>query len=228
LQLYCNYQQNDWADLLSLTEFTYNNAYQDLIDALSFFANYGYHPQFNLDVHGRTTPSVSISMKECATQLRELQDQLVEAVKQAQNDQVQYYDVKYKAVEFNVGDKVWLSTLNVRSERQSKKLDWKKMGLYCISTRIGMQVYRLELPSSLRIHPTFHVLLLEPHQENTLSGRIAPPPPVIVGGHGEYEVEEVLDAKCSRNRLFFLVKWKIIRSPTIRGNLHRICSIRRN
>src|SRR5499426_1565660 len=28
LRLYCNYQQNDWNELLSLTEFTYNNTYQ--------------------------------------------------------------------------------------------------------------------------------------------------------------------------------------------------------
>jgi hypothetical protein len=87
LRLYCNYQQNDWADLLSLAEFAYSNASQESIQTSPIFANYGYHPRFNPDVHGRTTPSVSVSSEEHAKCLREIHDHLVEAVKRSQNDQ---------------------------------------------------------------------------------------------------------------------------------------------
>ena len=49
LQVYCNYQQDNWADLLPLAEFSYNNAPSTTTGVSPFFANKGYHP--NLAVH---------------------------------------------------------------------------------------------------------------------------------------------------------------------------------
>ena len=49
LHIYCNYQQDNWADLLPLAEFTYNNAPNTTTSVSPFFANKGYHP--NLTVH---------------------------------------------------------------------------------------------------------------------------------------------------------------------------------
>src|SRR5271156_2525189 len=44
LQIYCNYQQDDWASLLPLAEFMYNNAESSVTRTSPFFANKGYHP----------------------------------------------------------------------------------------------------------------------------------------------------------------------------------------
>jgi transposase InsO family protein len=41
---YCNYEQNDWAELLPLAEFTYNNSFSSATGLSPFYANYGYHP----------------------------------------------------------------------------------------------------------------------------------------------------------------------------------------
>jgi len=49
LQIYCNYQQNNWSKLLSLAEFAYNNAPSATTGVPSFFTNKGYHP--NLSVY---------------------------------------------------------------------------------------------------------------------------------------------------------------------------------
>ena len=49
LQVYCNYQQDNWSKLLPLTEFTYNNAPNATTGVTPFFANKGYHP--NISVH---------------------------------------------------------------------------------------------------------------------------------------------------------------------------------
>jgi len=43
LQIYCNYQQDNWADLLPLVEFAYNNAPSATTGVSPFFANKGYH-----------------------------------------------------------------------------------------------------------------------------------------------------------------------------------------
>ena len=49
LCVYCNYQQNNWSELLPLAEFAYNNALSATTGASLFFANKKYHP--NIIVH---------------------------------------------------------------------------------------------------------------------------------------------------------------------------------
>jgi len=44
LYIYCNYQQDNWSELLSLAEFVYNNAPNTTTGVSPFFANKGYHP----------------------------------------------------------------------------------------------------------------------------------------------------------------------------------------
>ena len=61
----------------------------------------------------------------------------------------------------------------------------------------------------MKIHNVFHVSLLEKYTPNTIPGRIqAPPPPVIVDGEPEYEVEEILDSRYFCRQLQYLVSWK--------------------
>ena len=47
--VYCNYQQDNWDELLPLAEFTYKNAPSATTGIMPFYANKGYHP--NLTVH---------------------------------------------------------------------------------------------------------------------------------------------------------------------------------
>jgi len=49
LRAYCNYQQDNWSELLPLAEFAYNNAPSKTTGVSPFFANKGYHP--NLASH---------------------------------------------------------------------------------------------------------------------------------------------------------------------------------
>ncbi|KAF8624263.1 hypothetical protein AX17_007178 [Amanita inopinata Kibby_2008] len=49
LCIFCNYQQDNWSELLPLAEFAYNNAPSATTSISPFFANKGYHP--NLTVH---------------------------------------------------------------------------------------------------------------------------------------------------------------------------------
>jgi len=64
----------------------------------------------------------------------------------------------------------------------------------------------------MRIHPIFHNSLLKPYKETTAHGpNFAHPPPEIVGGEeGHYEIERILTSRPTRNRKStqYLVKWK--------------------
>jgi hypothetical protein len=64
----------------------------------------------------------------------------------------------------------------------SNKLDYKLISPYTILEWIGSRAYKLDLPSSIRIHPVFHISLLELAQPRNepIPGHIQPPPLLII------------------------------------------------
>ena len=44
LHIFCNYQQDNWSELLPLTKFMYNNSPSATTGITPFFTNKGYHP----------------------------------------------------------------------------------------------------------------------------------------------------------------------------------------
>ena len=95
-----------------------------------------------------------------------------------------------------LGQKVWLLRRHISTTRPSSKLDVRRLGPYPIIGPIGRSAYKLLLPPSMKIHPMFHVFLLEPHVANTFPGRVVPPPlPTQVDGLPEFEVNMILDSE---------------------------------
>jgi len=48
----------------------------------------------------------------------------------------------------------------------------------------------------MKIHNTIHISLLETYEDNKLPLQIRePPPPIILEGKPEYELEEIVDAR---------------------------------
>jgi len=60
------------------------------------------------------------------------------------------------------------------------------------------------------LYPVFNVVKLSAAPDDPIPGRKprAPPPPVVIDGEPEWEVEEVLDSRWHRRRFQFLIKWK--------------------
>jgi hypothetical protein len=48
IRVYCNYQQDNWKQLLPLAEFAYNNAPNATMGISPFFANKGYNPSITV------------------------------------------------------------------------------------------------------------------------------------------------------------------------------------
>ena len=93
-------------------------------------------------------------------------------------------------------------------KRPSRKLDHKRLGPFDIIKPIGSLVYELKLPSTMKVHPVFHVSLLETAVNDPLSGQhIEPHPPVIVDSEEAWEVEEILYSRLHYRQGQYKVKW---------------------
>ena len=208
LRTYVNYEQNNWTELLPIAEFSYNNAPHSSTQVSPFFANYGYHLNFSASLSDIS----NFSALQEGTQLRDLTEYLKEQIGIAQDYYKKHADHhRIKAPEFRIGDKVWLSTKNIRTNRPSPKLDVRRIGPFRILERVSPLAYQLDLPRKFSaLHPVFHVLVLEPHTENPIPGRTQPPPPPIeIEGELEYEVRRIIRSKFDRHRkkLLYYVEW---------------------
>jgi len=200
--------------LLPLAEFTYNNAQSASIGMSPFFANYGYHPRATLRV--RTTETGTHDNPGAETlveRLRRVHAELRSALEQVQKAYKRSYDRRTQpAPPFKPGDLVWLNRKNINTTRPSQKFDTKRLGPFRVVKAVGdsKAAFELELPSQWRIHPVFHVSLLDPYRPNSIEERrqATPRPLEILDGDLEYEVSEVLDSKIARGKLLYLVDWK--------------------
>jgi hypothetical protein len=112
---------------------------------------------------------------------------------------------------YKVGDKVLLSTkyLNLKHREPSRKLLPKWIGPFKVVQVVGPVAYKLKMNPGWRVHPVFHVSLLEPYRED---GRVQPPPPPVeMEGALEYEVESILEHRfrgLKHPKAFYKVAWK--------------------
>jgi hypothetical protein len=81
LRIYCNYQQDNWADLLPIAEFAYNNAPNATTGISPFFANKGYH--LNISIHPEKELASSRA-RDFVTDLDELHQHLQDTISAAQ------------------------------------------------------------------------------------------------------------------------------------------------
>ncbi|TKA73877.1 hypothetical protein B0A49_11860, partial [Cryomyces minteri] len=217
LRAHVSYLQDDWVDWLPMAEFTANNAPSATTQVSPFYANYGFDPRMGFEPPQAQPENVS-RHRQIQHQAAEEFATRMEAIRDCLRTEMQYAQSVYEdranssrspAPAYKVGDKVWLNTRNIHTERPSKKLDWKATGPHTVKAVISPYAYELDLPSSMKdVHPVFHTSLLRPATGDPLPGQVnAVPPPVVVNGEEEWEVDEIYDSRIIHRQLQYLVKW---------------------
>lgn len=209
LRCFINDRQDNWADLLPCAEFSYNNAWNVSTKCSPFFAVYNFHPRVDFlnPIPEPNVPAAVEKHKLFTDNLSLIRKHLT----QAQSEAKRYADLKRKHREFNVGDKVWLSRVNIATKDPCRKLSAKVLGPYTVIERIGSLAYRLALPPNVRIYPVFHVSLLKPFyesQEELSHGLLPSHRDPVLNEEEETQVKEILESRIRRGQWEFLVRWE--------------------
>lgn len=217
LRAYTNERQTDWDRHLTAAEFACNNATQASTGHSPFFLDYGQHPNTPANLLRRVDSSPNQSTEDFLDRLRAALTQAKDALQRAQQRQATTADSHRREVALSKGQQVLLSTANLklRNHGPSRKLLPKFVGPFPIKEVVSPVAYRLDLPSTMQIHPVFHVSLLKPYQASgTFPARDdhTRPAPVTELSESHYLVEKILDHRAKgqgRNqRREYLVKWQ--------------------
>lgn len=153
----------DWFKLLPWAELWYNTAYQSSSQMTPFEVFYGRPPltisRYVMD--GSHNPVVAAAFIQRDETLSQLPTNLL----RSQERMKSFADKGRREVNFNVGDWVYVRLrpycqLLVRLQKQNK-LSRRYFGPFQVLKHIGEVAYKLDLPASSRIHPTFHVSVLQ-------------------------------------------------------------------
>jgi transposase InsO family protein len=210
LRIFVNERQDNWLDLLPLAEFQHNNHIHASTQHTPFLLDTGRHPRMGFEP--RQHRSHLETVNEFTERMKSTLEEAKAALRKAKDDMARFYNQGRRPTPvYKPGDKVYLDASDIQTTRPSKKLSHLRLGPYAVERQVNSHAYKLKLPQSMRrLHPVFNVVKLTPVPEDPFPGRqlTPPPPPILVDGEEEWEVEEILDSRLVRKKLKFLVKWK--------------------
>ena len=167
-QVIINFEQNNWAQLLLMTEFAYNNAKNTSIGYTPFKLNCRYYLWVSYEKNLDSYLQLKIA-EEISSELRNLIAAYQQNLYHAQEIQKQAHNKRVKPQSYAPGEKIWLNSKYLKTKRNCK-LEAKFLGFFWVLHPVGKQAYKLELPKKWKIHNIFHISLLE--QDITKKGQV--------------------------------------------------------
>jgi hypothetical protein len=186
-----------------MAEFAHNTWASETTRESPFTLLMGYNPRADWIDRPSPIPQVALRIQ----QFKEARERAQQSMIKAQKSWVKHKDTP----KFQSGDLVWLEGKNLQTVQPTAKLAPKRHGPFKITQVMSAVNYRLKLPTQWSIHPVFHIDLLTPYHETTIHcANYQRPPPDLVEGEEEYEVETILESRCfgRGKKLQYLVKWK--------------------
>ena len=193
---FVNYLQDDWLDWLLLAELVGNNTESETTKITPFFANKGFYPRLGVEPTRPPTNANELNADGFVTCMGDIQNILQGHMLLAQADHEKHANRhRGTAPQYKESDLVWLDTWNLFTKRPCQKLENRHAGPYSVKKVISTHAVELVLPEDIRVHPVFHVNLLEPAATDPHAGHIQPPPPLIeVDGEAKWEVTTIVNS----------------------------------
>ena len=212
LRPFVTYYQDNWSELLPLMDRVQMTLPHSSIGMAPYRLKFGLDPRTSWDWD---TPKVSTPLERLnrvealsvATRMHQAWATAKENMEKAQAKMANSVNQHRRPINWEVGDRVYLSTRNLQSNRPSRKLADQWTGPFRILEQVGHS-YRLELPKGSRIHDVFapDVLIKDPN--NPLPGQENPKPPgEMIAGEQEWEIDKILAVKLTRSTLKYQVSW---------------------
>src|SRR5437588_81945 len=207
LRICGNFQQNNWASLLPIIKFAHNARPHHSTQKSPFEVWYWFNPTFKPPLLLQTRLQ---SVDECVQYLEQIRKEVTAALYLAAKE-IKGGGPKKPSHIFHKDDLVLLEATNLQTTHPKAKLAPRRYGPFKVLWATPTNC-KLELPPQMRVHPVFHNSLLKPYVETSAHRpNFARPPPEIIGGEeGHYEIKEILQEHPTRNRKStqYLVKWK--------------------
>jgi len=187
LQVSCGTQQDNWHAWLPLAQYTKNSWPSATTKKTPYDLLIGYTPQ----VHQPTRKTTIPSLEEQLSSIEETRKATQEAQRKAQESWIKECPW---FIPFPTGSKVWLEGTNLKLPSNiTPKLSPRRYGPFKVVSQISKVAYKLELPSTWKIHNVFHASLLMPYKETDQHGpNFLEPPPEILDGEPEWEIQKIL------------------------------------
>ena len=207
LQFFIEHRQKDWPEWLAAAEFAINNKVYTVTKILPFMANSGKELRMGGDIQRKGKVESATKFVE---RMKKVQEEVEAALKKTQEEMKRSVDRGRKETEvWKKGDRVLLSTKDlVFKERPTKKLTERYVGPYVIEEVVSSNAVKLQLPSSMRIHPVVNVSWIVRYKEQIKGQKKEEGKPVEVERVEEWEVEKILNKKKMRGVEKYLVWWK--------------------
>ncbi|GMF46627.1 unnamed protein product [Phytophthora fragariaefolia] len=212
IRAFVNARHDDWDEMLSLAEVSYDARVHSSIGMAPFTADLGYIPRSAADLaspslRGRRSHAVKFVEHQ-----KVLLQQCKDMLEKSQATMKYFHDRNRPTYQFAEGDQVLLDTSNLDLHHLGtagkRKLAPRFIGPYPVVKPTTPDTYQLGLPPGLRLHDEFHVWYLRPYVFDSNPRRLNDVPRLITRESYEgLQVQAILQRRVRKGKVEFKVRW---------------------
>ena len=230
LRHFCSYYQDDWDQWLPIGQIAIAARDSASTGISPFFMTHGYHPNLGTSLVLPEPMSTKRNARNSPVQAAEAMIQKIQectqfaqaAMASAQERQRQAADKRRDpAPRYKPGDRVWLDMRNIKFDSARKRKLCEQHHQFTVLEAVSPNATRLNTPPG--VYNVFNNSLLRHAANNPFPSQQqtdTQPESIVVDGHDEYDLEEILDIRTKRPRgrgrpqKQYLCRWNGYADPT--------------